>query len=705
MRQCIIAAHRVGQGLVHNQMNRVQTTLRRVIFIFILLATALSGAAQSIFVPTTGVDISPPVIQPFSQSVDAGSSATFTAITDDDGSYVFEWQFNGQPLYYWIGSVLQLDNVQAANEGGYSAVVMRPDGTCVTNGPAYLHVNPAKPTITAAPASAHLNAGDGDFFYVQATGSEPMSYKWYREGRPVRPPSIPVTPPNWLQIFDVQSTDAGRYTIVASNAYGSATTNFTVVVRGRPPVFQQAPPPAQSVPNGSEVTLYSSAVGSEPLSFQWQFNGHNIPRATHPILTIPRATTSCAGKYTIVVRNPLGTVSASSDLKVFVPPKVVALPPNTLALTGQNVTLRSRAIAGDHPVFLQWYGDEDRLHDGPSSGVVVSADGRSLTISNITAADEGIYKIAAQHIWQLRVIIDDSTATHLIVAPFPSPVYAWGDNSAGQASPPQNLTNAIAIAAGGSHSVALRANGTVVAWGSNANGQCNVPAKLRNVVAIAAGRDHSLAQRKDGTIVAWGNNQFGQCDVPSTLPKKIIAIAAGDRHSVALAVDHTVFAWGDNSTFQCHISSVSCTRIAAGGDHSLAWNDTRRLVCSGDNFHGQFDIPSVFTETIPTQFPSPQPLAIAVGKFHCVAVGYEGFRGRTAICWGDNTFGQCTAPDDLTDVVQVGAGDAHTIALTAEGAIYCWGDNSYGQVDAPLLPSPATAIAAGANHNLALVAP
>ena len=51
----------------------------------------------------------------------------------------------------------------------------------------------------------------------------------------------------------------------------------------------------------------------------------------------------------------------------------------------------------------------------------------------------------------------------------------------------------VAIAAGGYDSLALLNNGTVVAWGNNGVGQTNVPPGLSNVMAIAAGGFHSLA--------------------------------------------------------------------------------------------------------------------------------------------------------------------------------------------------------------------
>jgi hypothetical protein len=69
----------------------------------------------------------------------------------------------------------------------------------------------------------------------------------------------------------------------------------------------------------------------------------------------------------------------------------------------------------------------------------------------------------------------------------------WGDNSSGQTNAPASLTNAMAIAAGDAHSVALRNDGTVVAWGDNAYGQTNAQILLVGVKMIAAGGNHTLA--------------------------------------------------------------------------------------------------------------------------------------------------------------------------------------------------------------------
>src|SRR3712207_7610633 len=65
--------------------------------------------------------------------------------------------------------------------------------------------------------------------------------------------------------------------------------------------------------------------------------------------------------------------------------------------------------------------------------------------------------------------------------------------------------------------ISLLADGTVRSWGSNNDGQLGdgtttdrlAPAAvpgLTGVSAVAAGGTHSLALRTDGTVLAWGDN-------------------------------------------------------------------------------------------------------------------------------------------------------------------------------------------------------
>ena len=52
------------------------------------------------------------------------------------------------------------------------------------------------------------------------------------------------------------------------------------------------------------------------------------------------------------------------------------------------------------------------------------------------------------------------------------------------------------VAAGGGHSLGLKADGSIVGWGHNNYGQTNVPAPNTGFVGVAAGAYHSLAIRR-----------------------------------------------------------------------------------------------------------------------------------------------------------------------------------------------------------------
>jgi len=117
---------------------------------------------------------------------------------------------------------------------------------------------------------------------------------------------------------------------------------------------------------------------------------------------------------------------------------------------------------------------------------------------------------------------------------------------------PVGLSNVVAIAAGGWHSLALKADGTVAAWGYNNYGQTNVPVGLSNVVAIAGGVDHSLALCADGHVQAWGYDNYGQSDVPAGLGN-VLAVADSGYYSLALKTDGNVVAWGDNSHGETYV--------------------------------------------------------------------------------------------------------------------------------------------------------
>ena len=199
---------------------------------------------------------------------------------------------------------------------------------------------------------------------------------------------------------------------------------------------------------------------------------------------------------------------------------------------------------------------------------------RRFCLAAARSEDSGSYSLVASNAY--------GSVTGTVAQISVSPVLAWGDNSAGQTAVPMGTTDVVALAAGGDHSLALRASNAIAAWGDNSSGQSNVPQPGGNVVAVADGDAHSLALRSDGTVIAWGDNTYGQTNVPASATN-VVAIAAGGFHSLALRLDGTVVAWGSDSGGQRTVpaSATNVVAIAAGDDYSLALQADGTLVSLG----------------------------------------------------------------------------------------------------------------------------
>ncbi|PYJ05067.1 MAG: hypothetical protein DME25_09070, partial [Verrucomicrobia bacterium] len=76
-------------------------------------------------------------------------------------------------------------------------------------------------------------------------------------------------------------------------------------------------PQSLTVVAGSNATFGVWAVGLPPLSYQWRFNGTNIPGATNTSLTLSNVQSGAVGAYSVRVTNSIGvTNSASANLDV-----------------------------------------------------------------------------------------------------------------------------------------------------------------------------------------------------------------------------------------------------------------------------------------------------------------------------------------------------------------------------------------------------
>ncbi|CAK0887599.1 unnamed protein product, partial [Prorocentrum cordatum] len=276
---------------------------------------------------------------------------------------------------------------------------------------------------------------------------------------------------------------------------------------------------------------------------------------------------------------------------------------------------------------------------------------------------------------------------------------AEAEGPARVAEPPGNL---VMLAAGGSHAVLLRSDGTAVACGDNHDGQCDLPALPAGLTytQVAAGGSHTVLLRSDGTAVACGSNFCGQCDLPA-LPAGLTytQVAAGEQHAVLLRSDGTAVACGDNRAGQCDLpaqpAGLTYTQVAAGGSHMVLLRSDGTAVACGGNHAGQCDLPALPASLTYTQ--------VATGRnHHTVLLRSDG----TAVACGDNRAGQCDLPalPACLTYTQVAAAYGHTVLLRSDGTVVACGWNQYGQCDLPALPAGLTytQVAAGGIHTVLL---
>lgn len=422
------------------------------------------------------------------------------------------------------------------------------------------------------------------------------------------------------------------------------------------------------------VRLQASVVSGSPVTFQWRLDGRDIAGATNSVLNLAPADAAVPGRYSFVVSNDLA-VLVSADLPVEEgPPWVVAGPGSASTFAGSPLTL-SVAAQGTPPLSYYW-----RRNGAVLSGPVAS----QLHFDRVHLQDAGRYDVLVSNRFGVACSAEAILAVGNVVS--------WGGDR-GQDTVPAGLTDAVAVASGGSHSLALTSTGGVIAWGDNGFGQTNVPASLANAVGVAAGYYHSLALEKGGTIVPWGD-PVGWVDIPPDLTNVVDlagGLAGATNHSLALRSDGTVAAWGGNTRGESAIPAglSNVVSVAAGGHHSLALKSDGRVVGWGDDTAGQASVPVNLANIV----------AIAAGRAHSLAVDTRG----QVFAWGANDSGQCTPPPGLSDVVAVVAGEDHSLALRADGTLCVWGSNAAGQTSVPPGLTHVLAIAAGGNSCLAIV--
>jgi len=287
------------------------------------------------------------------------------------------------------------------------------------------------------------------------------------------------------------------------------------------------------------------------------------------------------------------------------------------------------------------------------------------------------------------------------------------------------------IAAGWSHTVAIKNDGSLWAWGNNSNAQLglgyvgnqrNEPIRIgsaTNWVSVTASANHTLATRADGTLWAWGYNRNGRLGLQGSpaytdflsviLPARVgvasnwASVSAGYSHSLATRTDGSLWAWGwgaegqlgehpGNSpgTFPVAWSPIrvgtasNWASVSAGYSHSLATRTDGTLWAWGNNASGQLGDGTTTARMQPIRIGTASNWAsVSAGHSRSLGIRADG----SLWAWGSNASGQLEPIriGTASNWASVSAG----FGIRADGSLWAWGSNASGQLGRYALTQPA----------------
>ena len=273
-------------------------------------------------------------------------------VVDSSGNLFIADDFNERirrvvmaTLSYLPTFTLTVNNITTNNIGNYSVIVSSSAGS-VTSSVAVLYM---PPFITVQPTNQQALAGNNPSFSVAAFGSGPLDYDWYFSGTNLIQSGTNST----LALHGVTANNAGNYTVVVTNSYGSVTSQ--VATLAVVPLVITVQPASQIALVGSSPSFSVGVAGAGPFGYEWYFAATNLVQSgTNNTLTLTSISTNNAGIYTVVVTNAYGSVTSQvATLTMVLPPMVTIQPSSQTNLPGTAVRF-SVTVGNAGPFTYQW---------------------------------------------------------------------------------------------------------------------------------------------------------------------------------------------------------------------------------------------------------------------------------------------------------------------------------------------------------------
>jgi len=266
------------------------------------------------------------------------------------------------------------------------------------------------PVITAQPTNQTIVAYADTQLSIGATGPG-LGYQWRFHGMNIAGATNATLP-----LPNLQPEQGGDYQVVVYNGAGSQVSDTAVVTLFYPvsviaqPVSLTARLANVTTVINTNLTFSVLGASSGQISYQWRFNGNNIPGATNNVYTITRLSITNYGTYQAVLNDGIQTVmSDPATLSVFVALTITQnLPTAVTAVQGDSVPYTLSINGFPPPFFFQFRKGSSNVSD-----ITTPSTTATFTLLNVQPPDGGAYRIVITNLGNTAIATVNSTLTVL----------------------------------------------------------------------------------------------------------------------------------------------------------------------------------------------------------------------------------------------------------------------------------------------------
>jgi hypothetical protein len=338
--------------------------------------------------------VSPTFIsQPANSTILPLTTATFTVAAAGQAPFSYQWRRNGTNLvdggnYFGaVSDTLTVNSVTPDDAGSYSVVVTNVGGSATSANALLVPV--LLPTLITSPAGQAVAAGTNVTFTTSATGTPPLFYQWNLNGADISG----ATGTSYTR-SNVQSGDAGSYSVVVSNAAGAVASDAALLTVNTAPTLSPIADQTVTVGDTLSFTAQASDIDADQtLTFSLD-PGAPATAAIVGATGVFSWTTTAADAGTtnhITVRVTDNGTPSLSDSKTFA--AIVVLPPINVALgvSNQDLTIGWNSVSG--LTYRVEYKDDWSATTWSNLGPDVPAGGPALSVTDPMTFGQRFYRV------------------------------------------------------------------------------------------------------------------------------------------------------------------------------------------------------------------------------------------------------------------------------------------------------------------------